>query len=241
MIDYAKAKNILVNIDSNFSMELSDYKLSRIINSGLSTLQISLDGATATSYNKYRQNGDFDLVYNNLKRLRDFQKEQGATSPKIIWKFIVNKYNQHELEQAKKMAQEIDVEILFDKIGLADDIVDLQVTPQTSLLEKKATWLPSDPNFIRDKYLADHVSDQICPMLFKNIFVHSNGQILPCCYVADEASAMGDLNKQPLSDIWNSNKYLYARSLFFPQAKVKKESVVCEHCQLFAGHINNNI
>lgn len=239
MIDYAKSKNILVGIDSNLSFELSDYKLSRIINSGLNDLQVSLDGATAESYSKYRINGDFNLVFNNIKKLRQLQKERGNFSLKIVWKFIVHKYNEHEIALATKLAQEIDVKIFFDTIKLTDDIVDLNFSSNDILQDRMKQWLPADSKYIYKKYLPSNqvsaaVTNKKCPMLFKNIFVHSNGQVLPCCYVANEDSAMGNLKDQSLPEIWHNDKYLYARSLFYKGVKVKKASVACENCKLFS-------
>lgn len=53
------------------------------------------------------------------------EEEIENARPKIIWKFLVNRYNEHEIDYAKQLAKQIGVELLFDKMGLADDIPDL--------------------------------------------------------------------------------------------------------------------
>lgn len=234
MIAYAKSKKIITNIDSNFSLSLNHEKLEKIIDSGLDRLQISLDGATVDSYQAYRHGGDFNLVFDNLKRLRELQKEKKTTTPKLIWKFIVNRYNHSEINLAREMAADIEVEIFFEKIGLADDLVDLDISPEISLEERKKVWLPFSRDFIRGKYQNSKSGEcGACPMLFKSIFINSDGLVLPCCFIADKMSAFGNLKTQSLSDIWTGDKYLYARSLFVPNVTVKKLPLACEHCQLF--------
>lgn len=234
MIRHAKKNNLFVGIDSNLSLGFTDEKIKAIINSGLDELRVSLDGATSVSYNAYRKGGNFDLVYGNLKKLRQAQKDLHSPTPQITWKFLINKYNEAEIEEAKKMAAQLDVKIFFDKIGLGNDVIDVDIVPGRSLLERMEEWLPRQKELQRNDYQGEKAKDINCPMLFSQIFLHSDGNVLPCCFAASQSSFMGNLNNDSLEKIWTSEKYMYARSLFFPGLKVKKVPVICEKCPLFS-------
>lgn len=238
IIRYAKSKKIVIDIDSNFSLNFSNGDLLNIIECGLDYLQISLDGASPATYNKYRKGGDFNLVYDNLKRLKAIQKNLNALTPKVVWKFIVNKYNQSEIEIARKMAKELDIEIQFEKMGLADDIVDIEVTPDITIFEKINYWLSDNREYIRNSYTTlnnQMITDKEmrCPMLFSQVILHADGHILPCCFAANSSSFMGNLKEQTIEEIWYSDQYKYARSLFFPVMGIKRVPVVCENCNIF--------
>jgi MoaA/NifB/PqqE/SkfB family radical SAM enzyme len=97
IIRYAKSKNIFVTIDSNFSLYFTDKKLDDILSSGLDVLRVALDGATQKSYNAYRKNGNFPLVLDNLRRLRQRQNITGKGTLQINMKSIRLKKSQRRL------------------------------------------------------------------------------------------------------------------------------------------------
>jgi radical SAM protein with 4Fe4S-binding SPASM domain len=238
IIQYAHFKKKHLLIDSNFSLKFSDEDLLKIINSGLDVLRISLDGASQKTYGMYRKNGNFHLVYRNLKRLRILQKQMNAHSPRIIWKFVVNKFNEHELTKAKRKAKEIDVEFLINTIGLADDIPDASVPPGVTLKAKMSYWLPKNKKLIfykyKDKNNASVSSkEQRCDWIFDSIVVHPDGSVLPCCFITDKKNIFGNLKAQTIEEIWYSDQYMSARNKFLHNQKVKHVPVICDHCPYY--------
>lgn len=235
IIRAAHDRGVRTDIDSNFSLKLSDAYLEGIIDSGLDVLRVSIDGASQKTYAAYRRNGDFSLAYGNMKRLRRMQRERGAATPVIYWKFLVHKKNEHEIDTAKRMAADIGVNILFDMFQFSEDLVDVRVT-RTPLAKLLAAWLPTDPSR-RAPHLTRGVpkapfNTRPCPWLFSSLVVHTDGSILPCCYVASKKSAMGSVADQPIDEIWYAKKYAYARSLF-TGVRVPREPVVCERCPVY--------
>src|SRR5882672_10786461 len=100
MIRYAKDKDIKVTLSTNLSLKLTDDYLERLVLSGLDVLMASLDGTTAETYAKYRRNGNFDLVRENIHRIQAVKQRLGATTPKVVWQFLVFRHNEHQIAQA---------------------------------------------------------------------------------------------------------------------------------------------
>lgn len=235
MINYAVKKNIYTIVHSNFSLKTDDGFFNNILDSGLHQLVISADGATQESYSKYRVKGDFELVFRNMSELNKLKKSRKKRDPKIIWKFLVNRYNEDEIEISKKMAKEIGVEILFEKMGLGDDLPDIEFQKTTD--ERKKEWLPKNRDFILDYYQNDEAKTYFkgaCNQLFQSIVINPDGRVSPCCWITDESNTWGDLNTQTIEEIWYNDNYIYSRNLFndLPyNGKVQKN--ICTKCNIF--------
>jgi len=74
----------------------------------------SIDGATAESYVKYRQRGDFDKAIRNLAALTDEKRKNGFDVPFVNWRYILFNHNDSdaEMELARQMAADVGVDRL---------------------------------------------------------------------------------------------------------------------------------
>src|SRR6266576_4838434 len=68
MVEYAVKKGIKVTTNSNLTL-LNNKRAERCVTSGLHCLHISLDGATAETYERIRVRAHFEKVVANLERL----------------------------------------------------------------------------------------------------------------------------------------------------------------------------
>ncbi|HEX2959399.1 MAG TPA: radical SAM protein, partial [Chitinispirillaceae bacterium] len=168
MINYTKEKKIFTQVHTNLSLNRDDSFFRSLALNSPHKLIISLDGASAESYRAFRVRGDFDLVIDNIKKIRRLQKECGTTSF-IQWKYIVNSFNEHEIELARKTAEQIEVRIKFVPMSLGDDMIDLQ--QQESLETRKKRWLPVDSNYVLPQYqcVTSAQKKGTCPFLFQTI------------------------------------------------------------------------
>ncbi|MBN2571100.1 MAG: radical SAM protein [Ignavibacteriales bacterium] len=227
------SRKIYTIIHSNFSLTKDDNFFKNIVKSGLKQLIISLDGASQKTYESYRRNGNFELVIENIKKIISYKKILKSKNPKLIWKFIINKYNEHEIDKAKKHAKNLGVEIILDKIGLSDDIPDLNFSP--SLEERKSTWLPKNKKYILSHYLNsanNFIIDKPCNQLFTSVTIAPDGKVLPCCWITDKQNVWGDLITQSFEEIWYNKKYKYSRSLF-NKINCNFEETICSSCKIF--------
>jgi len=242
IIKESVSKNIYTITHTNFSLKQKAEFFEKLVSSGLHQLVISADGASQESYEKYRVKGNFDWVINNIRYTVEAKKKLKKRDPKIVWKFIVNKFNEHEINYAKGLARSLGIEIIFDKMGLSDDIPDIEF-PGT-LLERKEKWLPKNPKYILDYYLPagrqgkngryTPLNNKPCSQLFNSAVINPDGKVTPCCWVTSKENVWGDLTKQSFEEIWNSENYKYSRSLFNNiEYNGSVKNTVCTKCEIF--------
>lgn len=238
IIKMAKKAGKLVEIHSNFSLKRNLAFLKQIIDSSLDELVISLDGASQETYQKYRRGGNFNLVIDNIKKLKSLQKKMGEHTPNIAWKFIVNKYNENEIEKAIKMANQLEIPVFFVPIGLTDDLPDLKRNNLGSLGENKKKWLPlKRKEFILARYKSRQqypLFNQTCQFLFNYPTVNIDGKVLPCCLTVSKRAVFGDLLKESFEKIWYNDNFQYSRSLFLrEQYNGRRPHTICVDCHNF--------
>lgn len=233
MIEYAKTKGHFIEISSNFNLREKDYFFQRIVDSKLDRLILSIDGNSQETYQKYRIGGNFNLVMKNLKTIVKLKKENHSLYPKIIWRFMVHKYNEHEVKKAQKRAKKLGIDFIVAKIGLSDDLPDVKF--KETIEQRKKYWLPKNPKYRhyyynRVYYLPFH--NHGCKYLFNAIFIGPDGEIFPCCEISDKKYSFGNLLKEDLKKIWNNEKYKSARGLF-RKGRDPTTNIICFHCRTF--------
>ena len=65
MVKYASDRGLFTLVSTNGNI---DYDAEEVVNSGLDSMIVSLDGTTQESYNKYRINGKLDKVLEGVKK-----------------------------------------------------------------------------------------------------------------------------------------------------------------------------
>ena len=81
-----------------------------ILDSGVTQIDISIDGACAGTYEKIRRGGRFQDVVNNLCRMRDMKRQRGLTVPLMQFNVTLMRSNLLELEQFVELAEQCGVE-----------------------------------------------------------------------------------------------------------------------------------
>ena len=226
---YAHQASIATTISTNLNKPLTPDMAQRIIQAGLDTLIVSIDGTTQEVYEQYRVGGWLDRVLANLKLLVDTKQRLRSRTPYIEWQFIVMRQNQHQIPEARAMAREIGVDaIVFKK-------VDFPLWEQDPEVARR--WLPVGA----DKYLRENPFDRPyheegarCWRLWRSSVVNWDGGCAPCCYLTDKADDFGDVTNAPFRTVWNNDKYQAARELFKIGVE-PAEPVGCVTCPVYTG------
>lgn len=115
MCEYIKARfpHIYLYTSTN-GLALKDDQVRRLVQSGIDEVTFSIDGATAESYAKYRQRGDFDKAIATMRAAADEKRTSGRDVPFINWRYILFNHNdsEQEMARARTMAAEIGVDRL---------------------------------------------------------------------------------------------------------------------------------
>ncbi len=212
LIRYAKSKELTVILSSNLSIRLSDDYIERLVKSGLDTMIVSLDGASAKTYEKYRLGGNFNLVRENMLRIQETKARLGISTPRVVWQFLVFEHNEHEVDM---------VSSLYKQWG-ADDI---KIAPAEMPLEiynpgLKPSTIPEYNMYHRDNSLVKETVKQMngsraCSWLYGTFVLNPNGKVSACCGVSAEKNDFGDYQAgSDFFQVWNNEKFRRARSLF---------------------------
>jgi hypothetical protein len=62
--------------------------------------------ASQETYATYRRQGQLDRVLANLRLLLDARREAGTRRPLVIWRMLVGRHNEHEVEEVRQLAHE---------------------------------------------------------------------------------------------------------------------------------------
>ncbi|MCP5348424.1 MAG: radical SAM protein [Pseudomonadales bacterium] len=234
MIAYCRDKGLSTHLSSNLSLELSDEKIDRLLNSGLQFLCLSIDGASQDVYEKYRKKGDLELVLHNARRLVARRNELGMKRPLIEWQFIPMKHNEHEVETARFLAQEMGI----DKFRCIPVGLPFGAPEQDKLRDE---WFPIKVQSGQTEEGVEIASnDQAttsCSFLYRYWMVNPDAKVSPCCVVSGAKYDFGDIDKENFDAIWNNAKYRSARSQYVRNGNVEVPTV-CDGCDLFEKRTN---
>ena len=131
------AKTYLLRTMLSTNIGVKRFDPETYVNSGLDYMTVSIDGATQSTYEKYRRKGDIETVYKNVRSLTEAKKRLGRRSPTVSWQYLAFEHNEHEIDDAIKMAQQLGVDQLivatpFDVSWDAPEVrPSKQATPRT--------------------------------------------------------------------------------------------------------------
>jgi len=227
MIEYLRPFKFFSSVSTNFDIKMSEGLAERIVASGLSRLIVSADGATQESYMKYRVGGRLENVLRNIKAVSAARQRAASPTPRIYWRFLVFRHNEHEIDRAKEMAEEMGVEL-----DLCAPYVDVQD-------ERYRNWVSTIPTF--NKYATDaegtpkHLKvgsvtkDGACDWLWMSAAINSNGSVSPCCGIWEEKRDFGKLGHDGFQGVWNNRTYQAARA-FMRTGTPTALDLICETC-----------
>lgn len=218
IMSYAKQYSSYLVVSSNMNIKLSYEDASKIVDSGLDKFIASIDGVSQKSYEIYRKKGDVSLAFDNLKILIKAKRDKKSITPEIVWQYLVFRHNEHEIEDAKKLALEIGVDRLeFSKPWCPTEWV--------STIEQYSNYVA---NRADKEY--KHKEDY-CNWLWNSVVINSNGSVSPCCSVEDEKEDFGNIFGQSFFKLYNNKEFRVARQYNKNEkgGGHKNRCTVCEH------------
>ena len=236
IIKEGKKRGLMMRLDSNFNY---DPKLNwEIVTSGLDSIKASIDGTSQETYEKFRRGGSFDLAWRNFTEIARLKHELKSRTPELIWQFIVNRYNEHEVKNAKEMIVRVggNAKLVFIPMGLRQDKTDWDQYSGEEMERMKREWLPSKKKYIlpffRNRKPNAAVSRTSCPWLWRSMSISVNLDVTPCCHAYMSKHAFGSLNDSSLSQIWNNQAYRTSRNMFL-DTSYQGCRTICSRCRNF--------
>ena len=106
MVRLAAARGIEVSTNTNLTV-LSERRAAECIASGLHRIHVSIDGATAPTYEHIRVRSRFERVVRNVRRLVAARAQAGSATPDIRLVAVAMRANLHELARLVHLAHEL--------------------------------------------------------------------------------------------------------------------------------------
>ena len=217
MINYASEHKMFTLLSTNGNIHP---EAEAVVNSGLDSLIISLDGASQDTYNKYRVNGELSKVLDFAKALVAARKNLNKINPLLRWQFLVMKHNEHEIEQIKQKAKKLGVDNLVLK------------TVQIYSKDDIAKFLPENPRYRRYNVKGDNFELKAgipnrCPRIWANCVINWDGEMAICCFDKDVTIKIGNIADTPLIELWHSKRFNQFRKSIL---KNRKAYEICRNC-----------
>jgi radical SAM protein with 4Fe4S-binding SPASM domain len=253
MVSLASEKGIETSIHSNLTMRTFDEKeCTRIIQSGLSLLHGSIDGASQETYGMYKRGGSFDKAIGNLVQLKNVKEKIGSKTPNLRWGFLINKFNEHEVEKAKH----IKFGLMFSYANWISSYhkdFNKLVQLNEEKTNKKIFTILEQINSVINKLYSSKFPKSInniiihkdlrsfCKQPFNFMTINWDGNVFPCCAVYDNKMIIGNLLTTDISHLWNNNEYKKCRDYIFHYNHKINTGSVCEICPSRMYYQKNSI
>ncbi len=198
-IGYFHDRGRETSISTNLSVKDYDDKyMEELVSSGLTEMDVSIDGASQETYGRYRIRGDLDRIIRNMKKIHEVKKALGSETPLVRYKMLLNKINQHEIEKARSLAEECGAEFyLPEHFWCPDELRDEWVAD--SVKENYGGVAPTSVSMTRTETI--HTE---CRQLWETVLVGANGDVYPCCIVFKASQRVGNLTEEHIDTIRNN-------------------------------------
>ncbi len=169
-------------INTNGALLTADMS-ERLIDSGLRHLWVSVQGYSEETYTKSMGIKKFNIL-ENIDRFLDIRDKKGVKRPKVSITTLDTTIVHDELEYAQKHWAKRDVTFKIHQLDnrAGDDISGLSA---------------SKPKLKRD-----------CDLFLKQAYVLFNGDVIICCHDWRRTVVLGNLYKNTLEEIWNSDHFI---------------------------------
>jgi MoaA/NifB/PqqE/SkfB family radical SAM enzyme len=176
-IEFVKGLGITVGFFTN-AMMLDEKMADRLLESGLDFINFSVDAGNKEDYDKIRIGGDWERVKDNITSFYKKREERGMNTPKITIFMIKQKSNEKNIASHKAFWSE-----WSDDVNIS--MVDNRAEDKSRELRGIAypCFGPNTPTVL------------------------SSGKLVLCCLDYDGEMVLGDLKKQSLKEIMESDEY----------------------------------
>lgn len=206
---------------------VSEEVLEGLVKYQFKSIMCSIDGASQATYGQYRIGGKFSTVIENIKKINIYKKRYASRFPLLSWQFVVFPHNEHEIDQARKMASQLGMgfytRVSWDAQNISANESKQSVMKESIDLKAKKMRVREAKRLNPGRY--------ICAQLWTGPQVNYDGEMLGCCIVKNSWGA-GNVFVSGLLPIINGEKIKLARAMVLGRNK-EREDIVCTHCIRF--------
>ncbi len=255
MVAYAAGKGVEVSTNSNLTL-LNPRRAEQLVRSGLAWLHVSIDGATAETYERIRVRSSLSRVLRNLDLLLDARSRIGGGLPRLRMVSVIMRQNLHELPDLVRLANAHGFESFWVQ-HLSHDFAESSLPdhyrPMRNFVQEQ-TLLEEDPARV-DRYFAGarRVAEELgfelrlprtqprvypagtpgrerCDWPWTSAYASYEGLAMPCCMVATpDRVNFGSFAKDGVQAVWNGAAFEEFRARLASDSPPE----ICRSCAVY--------
>jgi radical SAM protein with 4Fe4S-binding SPASM domain len=257
MVRLAKQRGTTVGFNTN-ATKLTPERAEELVAAGLDWLVVSLDGATAATYEAIRDGARFEHVVANVAGLVAAKRAAGAEHPDLAFAFVAMRRNLAELPALVRLAAELGVPTVKVQ-NLSHDFGDVTGAEAYVAIrgytEREALWRGGDEarvaaTFAEAKAVAAATGVVLhlpappdsphrraagapgCSWPWDELYVTHDGTVQPCCMVmGTDRAAWGSTATASPAAIWSGDEAVAFRRALLTDEPPR----VCRGCSLYRG------
>lgn len=230
MVEYAHKSNLDIEISTN-AVLLNKEKADGLLKAGLDRIILDLDGSTKESYEQFRVGAKFEQVLENITYFCRQKQLLKLRKPFIELQFVLNKLNQNEVPEIRKIAQDLKVDHLrIASFSLGEHAYSKE--ERKKLIEQ---FFPDSARYqgkIRYKKEGDELkvknSPKKCPLVKSHLVILVDGGAAMCCYDFNGRYLYGNVFERKLRDIWSSKSAKNMRA-----SAMERKYPLCKTCAIY--------
>ncbi len=231
MVRYVKKKGIKVETTSNGTLLTTDEKITKILDSGLDTLRVSVDHIRPPDEEKEVGHVFSEQLLQNLKRVNELRREKRKEMMLGI-NIVVHKSNVDEVMDIIKFAEHVG----FDHVELirldtcqnhAERTLALEqekkLYSDIEAMKKQIIVVTPQNRFAKWRKLYN-IKQEFCPFRFSSAHIRMNGAVTPCAF-GFAVHDFGNIHEKGLKEIWDSKE--------FKEVHKNDQNPTCKSCGIF--------
>ncbi|MFL5385024.1 MAG: radical SAM/SPASM domain-containing protein [Longimicrobiaceae bacterium] len=244
MVAHAGGRGIAVRFTSNGTLLTPEVR-ERLIDAGLAELTVSMDGATAETYERIRPGARFAEVRANVAGLVALRNRLGRVRPRVSLAMVVFRENVGEAPPMVELAAELGVDEL--RFSPLEPPTRAEAAMMCSAAEWRAAMAaaraaaerrgvrlfvrgPSAPPplvQLRPQAAPPPKRTDRCLAPWRTAVVTLDGEVMPCCNIHHPDHGMGNVLAEGFGAVWNGARYRAFRRLIRRRGKPPEPCRMC--------------
>jgi MoaA/NifB/PqqE/SkfB family radical SAM enzyme len=234
---------------------LHDATIAAIIESNVTEICISIDGATAATYEAIRRDAHFDQVIGNIRRLVAARTARGRPEPRLRFDVVMMKRNVHELPALVELASSLGIDainffhmVVYEGLHTEgqslrrhQDLSDLWLGRAVARAAELGLRIAAHPRRFEDERqsaapaASPYADSPYCMYPFFHVSMNSGGHVLACPFSHGEAP-FGTIGPETTFEaIWLGSKFSELRRRILESDPPD----MCRRCSYLASRYPN--
>ncbi|WP_337176191.1 radical SAM protein [Paludisphaera sp.] len=257
MVEHAVGRGVKVSTNTNATL-MNRARAERCVTSGLGEIHISIDGATATTYEHIRERSRFDRVTANVEGLMEARRRLASATPRVRMVVVAMRANLDEFPDLVRLAHRLGVDTVFAQHlchDFGESTLPARYRPMRDFVDAE-TLQAEDPArvgraFDEARRVATELGVDLrlprttprphppgtpgarrCDWPWRGAYVSYQGLSMPCCMVSTpDRINFGSMAEAGVDAIWNGDSYRAFREALDGEQPPE----VCRSCAVYSG------